>query len=189
MTKKGTSQQPRADEPSAKLPEPSKEASGLADAGNKPGDEPSAKQPEPPKEVSGLADAGKKTADEPSKKLPESMEKASGIFNARKKLYTQVRERHGPVAAFAAVCLVVMVFGGLFVWWKWPELKERPYVEEVVEWFKQWTPIPTCSGQNFCVAVADLQNDSDNKFGGANLPHYNRSELHITLRALGRPAQ
>ena len=29
------------------------------------------------------------------------------------------------------------------------------------------TPIPTCSGRNFCVAVAELQKDPNDKFGDA----------------------
>lgn len=54
------------------------------------------------------------------------------------------------------------------IWWKWPELKERPGIEPLAEWLEEiTTPIPACAGQNFCVAVAELQNDPDNKFGGA----------------------
>src|SRR5262249_592457 len=44
-----------------------------------------------------------------------------------------------------------------------------PGIEQIVERFEHFTPIPTCSGQNFCVAVADLQNDRDDRFGGAIL--------------------
>jgi hypothetical protein len=102
-------------------------------------------------------------ADKPAEKLPEPLEEASVLVNAGKQLYVWVRKRWGRVAAVAAVFLLVV---GL-VWWGWPELKERPGIEPLVEWLEQLTPIPVCSGQNFCVAVADLQNDSDNKFGGA----------------------
>ena len=103
----------------------------------------------------------KPRADKPSEKLPEPLEEASGLVNAGKQLYVWVRKRWGRVAAVAAVCLL----GVALVWWGWPELRERPGVEQVVEWFEQLTPIPTCSGQNFCVAVAELQRDPDNKFG------------------------
>src|SRR5215472_17133145 len=105
----------------------------------------------------------KPRADKPSEKLPEPLEEASGLVNAGKQLYVWVRKRWGRIAAVAAVCLL----GTALIWWGWPELRERPGIELLVEWFEQLTPIPTCSGQNFCVAVADLQNDSDNKFGGA----------------------
>jgi hypothetical protein len=102
-------------------------------------------------------------SDKDSEKLPEPLEEASGLVKASRQLYVRVRKRWGRVAGIATVCLLVVVV----VWWKWPELKERPGIEPLVEWFEQLTPIPVCSGQNFCVAVADLQNDSDNKFGGA----------------------
>jgi hypothetical protein len=102
-------------------------------------------------------------ADKPAEKLPAPLEEASGLVNAGKQLYVWVRRRRGRVAAVAAVCLL----GVALVWWGWPELRERPGIEQLVEWFEQLMPISTCSGQNFCVAVADLQNDYDNKFGGA----------------------
>src|SRR5229473_8466346 len=102
-------------------------------------------------------------SDKASEKLPEPLEEASGLVKAGKQLYVWVRKRWGRVAAVAAVFLLVVVLA----WWGWPELRERPGIEPLVEWFEQLTPIPVCSGQNFCVAVADLQNDSDNKFGGA----------------------
>jgi tetratricopeptide (TPR) repeat protein len=102
-------------------------------------------------------------ADTPAEKLPEPLEEVRGLVNTGKQLYVWVRKRGGRVAAIAAVCGLVVIV----IWWKWPELRERPGIEPLVEWFEQLTPIPTCSGHNFCVAVADLQNDSDNKFGGA----------------------
>src|SRR5689334_5879844 len=102
-------------------------------------------------------------ADKPAEKLPEPLEEASGLVNAGKQLYVWVRKRWGRIAAVAAVCLL----GVALVWWGWPELRERPGIAQVVAWFAQLTPIPACSEQNFCVAVADLQNDPDNKFGGA----------------------
>jgi len=102
-------------------------------------------------------------ADKPSEELPEPLGEASALIRAAKQLYVWVREHLGRVAAIAAVCGLVVIV----VWWKWPELRERPGIEPLVEWFEELTPIATCSGQNFCVAVADLQNDSNDKFGGA----------------------
>jgi hypothetical protein len=83
-------------------------------------------------------------ADKPAEKLPEPLEQARSL----KQLYVWVRKRWGRVAAVAAVCFLVAAV----VWWKWPEIKERPGIAQVVAWFAQLTPIPTCSEQNFCVA-------------------------------------
>jgi hypothetical protein len=55
----------------------------------------------------------------------------------------------------------------VLVWLGWAELREVPGIEPLAEWLEEiTTPIPTCGGQDFCVAVADLQNDPDDKFGG-----------------------
>jgi hypothetical protein len=105
-------------------------------------------------------------SDKVSEELPEPLKKASGLLNAGKQLYVRVEKRWGRGAAIAVIGLLVGLVGGLLVWWKWPDIKQRPGIEQVVEWVKQLTPVPTCSGQNFCVAVADLQNDSDNHFSG-----------------------
>jgi hypothetical protein len=102
-----------------------------------------------------------------ARELPEPLKEASVLIRAAKQLYVWVREHLGRVAAIAAVCGLAGIVVGIVVWWKWPELRERPGIEPLVEWFEELTTISTCSGQNFCVAVADLQNDSDDKFGGA----------------------
>lgn len=103
------------------------------------------------------------SSDKASEKLPEPLEEASGLVKAGKQLYVWVRKRWGRVAASVAVLLL----GVVLVWWEWPELRERPGIERVVAWFEQLTPIPTCSGRNFCVAVAELQKDPNDKFGDA----------------------
>jgi hypothetical protein len=103
-------------------------------------------------------------AGESSGKLPEPLEQASGLLNAVRQLYAWVRKRWGRAAGGLIVCGVLVAL----VWWGWPELKERPGIEPLAEWFEEIiTPIPACGGQNFCVAVANLQNDPDDKFGAA----------------------
>jgi tetratricopeptide (TPR) repeat protein len=96
-------------------------------------------------------------------KLPEPLEKASGLYDTIRQIFILVRARWGRLAAGVAVVLLV---SGL-LWWAWPDIKERPGVEQIVEWLEQLTPIPTCDERNFCVAVAELGQDSTDRFGSA----------------------
>jgi hypothetical protein len=102
-------------------------------------------------------------AGEPPGMLPEPLEQASGLLNAVRQVYAWGR-KHGLIAGVAAVCRLLAVL----IWWGWPELKERPGIEPLAEWLKEiMTPLPACAGQNFCVTVANLQKDTDDRFGGA----------------------
>jgi len=158
---------PPTDEPSDKHPESQEATSGPVNANKKSSEKPAEKLPETREEAGGLINAGKSHSDEPAKKLPELFEIALVPVNVAKKLFAGAEKRWGRIWAIVLVAVFVLVAMPLSIWLAWPELKEIPGIEQLAEWLgEKLTPIPTCSGQNFCVAVADLQNDSNNKIGG-----------------------
>jgi tetratricopeptide (TPR) repeat protein len=79
--------------------------------------------------------------------LPESLEKARQLYETEKQ-YERGRKHWGRLTA--AILIFILVIG--LIWRGWPEIRRRP-------------SIPACEGQNFCVAVAQVQNDPDDKFG------------------------
>jgi hypothetical protein len=85
-------------------------------------------------------------------KLFEPFEKAGELYEILRRIFTWVRTRAGVLAGGVAVVLLVL---GL-IWWEWPDIRERPGVEQAVGWLKYLETIPRCGGENFCVAVADL---------------------------------
>ena len=66
------------------------------------------------------------------------------------------------------VAVPVLFVVAVFIWWNWPEIREHPGVEPATGWAaKELTPIPTCDGRNFCVAVADFEKDPGDTWGNA----------------------
>ena len=68
----------------------------------------------------------------------------------------RVFERYGYLGliVFAAVAVV---FG---IWWKWPDIRKRPFVGKIVDRFRR-APLPTADPARFTVAIAHLQDDDE----------------------------
>jgi hypothetical protein len=122
--------------------------------------------------------------DGPPERLPEPLEKVVVLYRTVRRIAAGVRARWGYLPAGLVVVVVVLAL----TWLAWPEIRERPGVRPAVMWLKQHlTSIPTCGAKNFCVAVADLQNDPDDRFGGESSMRSRICKLRSAcMRARGR---
>ena len=59
------------------------------------------------------------------------------------------------LAGLIVLALAVFGFG---IWWKWPEIRKRPFVERVIDRFSR-APLPKADPARFTVALAHLEND------------------------------
>src|SRR5512135_3392905 len=51
------------------------------------------------------------------------------------------------------------VIVGLVVWWNWKDIRERPGIQAVVDWFAQ-EPLPQADPDKFSIAITHLNGDS-----------------------------
>ncbi len=65
------------------------------------------------------------------------------------------------IIARVGIGIAAVVFGVGTIWWHWNTIEHAPGVESVIQWIREFAPLPKASGEHFVVALAKLENDPE----------------------------
>src|SRR6218665_549616 len=82
-------------------------------------------------------------------------------LTAPKQLIPHIQSRFGRWGMVVLAFILLAVF----VWWNWSKIRTQPGVTQVVEVLFHQKPLPTVEKSRFSIAVANLENDTERRYG------------------------